>query len=137
MTACACNWPLNMNVMLRKLYLVETATIFLTKSRILKNVTTFESDTQLFLKGLDMYKITRKLVLMKWTLTPPQSLHYQISSKPVVCSPLALCLCRRDKMYIFSFFWGSSIHSGIPNKIMCPCRLQLVLWTAHTCTTVE
>ena len=50
----------------------------MTKSRILKNVTTFESDTQLFLKGLDMYnnKITRKLVLMKWTLIPPQSLHY-------------------------------------------------------------
>ena len=28
MTACACNWPLNMNVMLRKLFLVETAAIF-------------------------------------------------------------------------------------------------------------
>ena len=77
MTACACNWPLNMNVMLRKLFLVETAAIF-DEISDLKNVTTFESDTQLFLKGLDMYnnKITRKLVLMKWTLTPPQSLHY-------------------------------------------------------------
>ena len=53
----------------------------MTKSRILKNVTTFDSDTQLFLKGFDMYnnKITRKLVLMKWILTPPQSQDYPAS----------------------------------------------------------
>ena len=97
MTACACNWPLNINVMLRKLFLVETAAI-LTKSRILKNGTTFESDTQLFLKGLDMYnnKITRKLVLMKWTLTPPQSQDYSIASlvraeRELQCSIVSLC----------------------------------------------
>ena len=57
------------------------------KSWILKNVTTFESDTQIFLKGLDMYnnKITRKLVLMRWTRTPPQSQDYYCSLNPI-CS---------------------------------------------------
>ena len=83
----------------------------MTISRILKNVTTFESDTQLFLKGLDMYnnKITRKLVLMKWTLTPPQSLHY--TDTCYLCS-IGLQLLFQHAIYFFLFLhelssaWG-------------------------------
>ena len=41
-------------------------------------MTTFESDTQIFLKGLDIYnnETARKLVLMRWTRTSPQSQNY-------------------------------------------------------------